>query len=268
MTPLLNLSQRQLLSLPQRQLGQILALLMVLGYVDINVVTFRNGQFYFVLRGPIFSRLTSGIARYLRAPGNSPEGGPTAQAYVKIEALLAYLLFTGQAYIHDPTFVGAGIVFSVQSEWFRFKALQKVLQARKNNELDRMILALLNLGVGWGLVQNTFGITGVTPRPFDHQLGFSVTSDALASKAKTPGPTFGITAIPNGGPLYRVLNRLVGVLLMVQQLHIYGVSLGKGGRIVFGITGEVIRLKVFPKMLEEWFKSDSANRLAGNSLEM
>lgn len=258
MTRSLNLSRRQMLRLPQQQLGQILALLMVLGYVDINVVTFRNGQFYFVLRGPIFSRLTSGIPRYLRAPGNSPEGGPTAQAYVKIEALLAYLLFTGQAFIHDPTMVGAGIVFSVQSEWFRFKALQKMLQERKNNPLDRIVLALLNLGVGWGLIQNTFGITGTTPRPFDHHLGFSVTSEALAPKAKAPGPTFGITAIPKGGPLYRVLNRLVGVLLMVQQLHIYGVSLGKGGRIVFGITGEILRLNVLPKMLDEWLDCYSA----------
>jgi hypothetical protein len=258
MTHSLNLPKRQLLRLPQRQLGQILALLIVLGYVDINVVTFRNGQFYFVLRGPIFSRLTSGIPRYLRAPGNSPEGSPTAQAYVKIESLLAYLLFIGEAYVYNPTVVGAGIVFTVQSEWFRFKALQKMLEKRQNDYLTRVILALLNLGVGWGLVQNTFGITGTAYRPFGYSLGFSVTSDALAPKTKASGPTFGITAIPNGGPLYRVLNQLVGVLLIVQQLYVYSVSIGKGGRIVLGITGEVLTLKVLPTMMDDWLKRHSA----------
>ncbi|WP_067933784.1 hypothetical protein [Alicyclobacillus kakegawensis] len=259
MTPSVNLPKRQLLRLPQRQLGQILALLIVLGYVDINVVTFRNGQFYFVLRGPIFSRLTSGIPRYLRAPGNSPEGSPTAQAYVKIEALLAYLLFIGEAYIYNPIVVGAGIVFTVQSRWFRLKALQKVLQEGKNHDLDRAILALLNLGVGWGLIQNTFGITGTAYRPFGYALGFSVTSEALAPKTKVSEPTFGITAIPNGGPLYRALNRLVGVLLIVQQLYVYSVSIGKGGRIVLGITGEVLTLKVLPKMMKQRLKSHSSS---------
>lgn len=238
--------------LSERELGQLLALLLVLGYIDINVVTFRGEQFSFVVRGPLFSRLTSGTPKYLRAPANSPEGGLTARIFVQIEAMLAFLLFTGQAYVQNHTVVGAGIVFSIQSQWFHLKTLQRILEQRKHNPMDKLVLALLNLGVGLGLMQNTFAITGTAYRPFTHHLGFSMTSNLLASSRSQNSAVPGLTAIPKGGPTFKWFNRVVGFLMVIQQLGIYSVSVGKGGRLVLGVTGDVLALKAFPQIIEKW----------------
>ncbi|EPZ47391.1 hypothetical protein [Alicyclobacillus acidoterrestris] len=237
------------LTLSRKQLGQIIGLLIALGYVDINVLTFRAGFFAFVVRGPLFSRLTSGASRYLRAPGNSPKGSLTAQTFIKLEALLAFLLLTGQAYIQNPTVVGSGIVFTVQSDLFKLQTIQSMLKERNHNELDRIILTLLNLGVGWGLMQNSFGITGVGYGSFPHKMAFSTTSVLLQ-----PGPqrdnAGGIAALPNGGPVYRWFNRVIGFMLAIQQLYIYSISISKGGRLVFGITGNVLALRSLEKTLK------------------
>jgi hypothetical protein len=230
------------------QLGQILGLLFVLGYMDINVVTFRASQFSFVVRGPLFTRLTAGGPRYLRNPANSPRKSIPAKAYMQIEALLAFLLFTKQAYVKNPTVVGAGIVYSIQSDWFHFHALERMLEERKHNPLDRIILTLLNLGVGWGLMQNTFGITGTAIAPFPYSLGFSVTSTLLQKTNYSPSSP-GLTALPNGGPIYKLFNPIIGFLLVIQQLYIYSVSIGKGGSIVLGVAGDLLTLKSIPKLL-------------------
>ncbi|WAH37782.1 hypothetical protein [Alicyclobacillus dauci] len=236
------------------QLGQILALLIVLGYVDINVITFRAGQFSFVVRGPLFDRLSSGTARYLRNPGNAPRNSVTAKAYVKLEALLAFLLFTKQAYVMNPTVVGAGIVYSIQSDWFLLSTLQRMLEERRNHPLERIVLAVLNLGVGWGLMQNSFGITGTAIGPFPYTLGFSTTSKLL--ERSNAAPTLpGLATLPNGGPVYKLFNQLIGFLLVIQQLHIYSVSIGKAGRVVLGITGNLLALKSIPKLLNQRVKT-------------
>jgi hypothetical protein len=174
---------------------------------------------------------------------------------VKLEALLAYLLFTGQAFIYNYTVVGSGIVFSVQSQYFHFDILKRIVRQRRDTILNRIILAVLNLGVGFGLVQNTFGITGTAYRPFGYRLGFSVTSTVLAPQTRGQGPTLGLTAIPNGGPAYKLFNQMIGVLLILQQLEIYSLSVGKGGRLVLGITGEILELKAFPKIIAKWHQA-------------
>jgi hypothetical protein len=240
--------------LSRKQLGQLLAILIALGYVDINVVTFRAGFFAFVVKGPLFTRLTSGSPRYLRSPGDSSLDSPVAKAFIKIEALLAFLLLTGQAYVQNPTVVGSGLVFTIQSDWFTLQTVQHMLKNQEKPFIYTAVLTLLNLGVGVGLVQNTFGITGTAYGPFPYQLGFSTTSDLLSTTNN--GPVLpGLAAIPEGGPMYKWFNRVIGLLLIGQQLELYSVSVSKGGRLVLGITGQLLKLRVLPKMLDKWRQS-------------
>lgn len=238
------------LRIPRRQLEQLIGLLIILGYVDINVFTVRKNFFAFVLRGPIFTRLTSGASQTLRLPGNSPRGSIVNRSFIKLEALLAYLLLSGIAYIQNPTVVGSGIVFTVQSDLFTLQSVQHILSQKENTGTERIVLALLNLGIGLGLMQNTFGITGTAYGPFPYQLGFSTTSTLVEPRqqSNTPG---GLAAIPNGGPTYRWFNRVVGFMLAIQQLCIYSVSISKGGSLVFGISGSNLALRSVHRLLDK-----------------
>ena len=78
-----------------RELSILIAFLLILGYVDLGAFTVARIGFRFTVRGPMFWRLSSGLPPYLH---DLPKG-PGGQAYLKLMALIAYLLLSDQAVI-------------------------------------------------------------------------------------------------------------------------------------------------------------------------
>lgn len=232
--------------MPERDIKNLLALLLAVGYIDVGAIEITRYGFQLVLRGPIFWRLTSGMPPYMHSTG----GGLAGRAYLQLEALLAYLLLIDEVYLASATVGASTIVGIISSKWFRWTYLQRTLgEMKRSFKRNRIILMLLNLVVGLNLFETKRGLTltGLSATRDGHEMSFVATAVELARETRTL-PS--LLTPPIRSPQLSVLNKLVGAMLIFQQLRINGIYMGRGGELGFGISGDVLRLKVLPQLFK------------------
>ena len=243
--------------MPERDIKKLLALLLAVGYLDIGAIEISKFGFRLVLRGPIFWRLTSGMPPYLHSTG----AGPAGRAYLQLEALVAYLLLIDEVYLTSATVGASTIVGIIGSKWFTWRYLQKMLREnRLSFKRNRIILMVLNLVVGLNLFETRHGLTltGLAAT-IQHEMAFVASSRELTREQRIL-PS--LLTPPIRSPQLGVLNKLVGALLMIQQLRVVGIYVGRGGELGFGISGDMLRLKVLPQLFKQ--KMAAAKTVAGN----
>lgn len=230
-----------------RDMERIVALGLVLGYLDVGVIELSRGEFTFTLRGPLFWRLTSGLPPYLHRPST----GPAADAYLRLEALLAYLLFSGEAYVSDATATASAMVWTISSKWFKWRRVQRLLADNEGTfRYRRAILMLLNLAIGIGLMvrELPFVITAVS---FHKNLTMRfITSAAPLQRSRRRLPSKLTLPLMNGK--LHLISVMIGFLLLIQQARIDGFLVERGGLLGFSIAADVFAFKVIPRILQEF----------------
>ena len=241
-----NAKNKRILGLVIRDAEKIAAFGLVLGYLDVGIISVSRGEFRFTLRGPIFWRLTSGIPPYHHRPST----GIAAEAYLRIEALLAYLLLTGEALIVESSVAGSTMVWTVGSKWFRFKTLQRMLTDNTASFRYRTaVLMLLNLAVGVGLIVRKLPFV-LTAAGLDRYLQLRFfTSAAPLQRTRRVAPSQ-LTLPQMNAKLYW-LGVIVGGMLIVQQARIESLLMERGGLMGFSITADTFRMKVLPEVIQE-----------------
>ncbi|UOF90020.1 hypothetical protein LSG31_19470 [Fodinisporobacter ferrooxydans] len=233
-----------------RDLEIIASFLLILGYVNIGSIRIGNGRLTFGLRGPVFWRLTSGLPPYLHSPGT----GLSADAYMSLEAFIAYLLLTGEAQIYAFNMVASAIVFSVTSKWFQFSTCKQIFDlTRQTNILNtKIIRAIFNLVVGLALFSRniSFVLTGV--RYSAGKIAFDTTGTEIQREPRTLPSKF---TLPRMNRFLHHLDQLVGALLIIQIIQVEDVLMGRGGEVAFGISGDILKLRAFPTLFERTKKS-------------
>ncbi len=237
-------SNEKILGLAVHDLEKIAAFGLVLGYLQVGLIEIGPQEFFFTLRGPVFWRLTSGLPPYLRRPST----GVAAGAYLRIEALLAYLLLVGEAHLVQSTTAASTMVWTIGSERFRFKEINRLLKGDSTSFRYRTaILMLLNVAIGLGLVVRKipFLITAVSLNR-SLELMFSTSAAPLQrSVRRLPSQL----TLPRMSAKLHWLGVLVGILLIGQQARIGAVLMERGGLLGFSIRSEVFRLQVLPEMV-------------------
>ncbi len=221
-----------------RELSLLIAFLLVLGYVDLGAFSVTNVGFRFTVRGPMFWRLSSGLPPYLH---DVPKG-PGGQAYLKLMALIAYLLFTRQASINSGSVVASGIVLTVTSHLFEWEKIKQVLSEHENTLLQRIVQILITIVIGIGMLDShqLFTVTSVRFDP-DFFILFNVSSIALQRRRRIL-PS--LLTIPLNIASLRNLNRILGVLSILQFMRVLYLSIGRGGELGLGITGDFLAMKI------------------------
>lgn len=233
-------------TMPERDIKKLLALLLAVGYIDIGAIAIGQFGYQIVLRGPIFWRLTSGLPPYLHSTG----GGPAGRAYLQLEALIAYLLLIDEVYLTSATVGASTIVGIIGSKWFQWQRLQNLIgENPRSFKRNRIVLMVLNLVVGLGLFETRRGLTltGLSATR-QHEMAFVASSVQLTREARIL-PS--LLTPPIRSPQLSVLNKLVGGLLMIQQLRVAEVYMGRGGEVGFSISGSMLRLKVLPQLFKQ-----------------
>jgi hypothetical protein len=232
----------RIIKLTARELEIAAALMLALDYVDVGIIEINRAEFAFTLRGPLFWRLTSGMPPYL----HSPSQGLNAIAYLRIEALLAYLLLISEAHIENASAAASITVWTVRSPWFRWQALRNLLQQNPGNfRYHRAVLMLLNMGIGSGLVS----LTAVNHDKFNTIKFFTSAAPLQRSKLRLPSKlTLPLMNSKMNSKLHW-LNIIIGSLMIIRQLYVDGVAMGRGGEIGFVITGDVFDFKVIPQYM-------------------
>lgn len=240
----------------KRDLQALMAILLVLGYIDIGAIALNPTQFELTLRGPIFWRLTSGIKPRM----NPISKGPAAKAYLNLEALLAYLLLIDEAYVVNGAVGASTIVGTVSSDWFRWTYLEKVLREnRVSFWRNRLIMMVLNLVIGLSLYNTESGMTLTALfANIDQEIGFVATAVELA---REPRRLPSLLTPPIRNPQLYLINKFVGGLLMAQQLRIRAVYMARGGELGFAISGDMLRLKALPQIMKQKMAEATRNGL-------
>ncbi|QSO50481.1 hypothetical protein JZ785_16275 [Alicyclobacillus curvatus] len=236
---------RRILGLVIKDAEKIGAFGLILGYLDVGIIGVSKGEFTFTVRGPIFWRLTSGIPPYLHRPST----GIAAEAYLRIEALLAYLLLTGEAHILESSVAGSTMVWTIGSKWFRFKALQRLLKDDTSSFRYRTaVVMLLNLAIGVGLIVRKlpFVLTAVGLDRYLQMRFF--TSAAPLQRTRRVDPSQ-LTLPQMNAKLYWI-GVIIGGMLVAQQARIEALLLERGGLIGFSILADTFRMKVLPEMVQ------------------
>lgn len=219
-----------------KNINRLMAILLVLGYVEINVVNVENGTLTFTLRGPALGRLTSGMPITLRPVGT----GLSAQAHLRLEALITYLLLIGEATIDTPGVSATTTVWGVSSKWFKFAALQNLLKDNQSTFTHRTaILVLLNLATGIGLINRKleFVLTGFALNPDDTgnaHLRFFLSGPSLTRQHSSSAGKY--TPPPYGTEFLYWIGVIVGILLITQHARVVSVGVQNGGGIGFDIS--------------------------------
>jgi len=234
-------------------IDKLIAILLVLGYVELGVVNVENGALSFALRGPSLRRLTSGTPPKLKPPGS----GLFAQTYLRIEALIAYLLFIGEAKIDLPGISATTTVWGISSEWFQFSALQTLLKDNHCTFSHRItILMLLNLAMGIGLIRKKLEVVvtgfGLTPDSDGNaHLRFFLSGPPFSRKPSlAPGK---YTPPPYNTQTLYWLGVIVGILLISQQARIMNVGVERGGALGFDVS--TFTFKALPAYLQKTMMS-------------
>jgi len=224
--------------LTNRSLSILMAFLLILGYVDIGALTITKSGFRFSIRGPFLWRLSSGLPPYLH---DVPEG-PGGQAYLKLMALLAYLLLTEQAYINSGSVVASGLVLTVASPLFDWNIIKKILAQTEDSALQRIVQILINLVLGISLItsQNHFSITSVRMDP-KYFLLFHVSSLSL-QRVRRELPS--MLTLPERIPTLKSLNVIIGILLTLQLVRVIHLTIARGGDLGLGVSGELLAMKI------------------------
>lgn len=235
---------KKILDFAIRDVEKIAAFALVLGYLDVGVIEIGPKEFTFTVRGPVFWRLTSGIPPYLHRPST----GLAAEAYLRIEALLAYLLLVGEAQVLQSSTAASTMVWTIGSKHFRFSEIGRLMKDNSTSFRYRTaILMLLNVAVGLGMILKRlpFVITAVTmTRELELQF---VTSAAPLQRSTLRLPS--LLTLPRMSAKLYWLGVLVGILLVGQQARIGSVLMERGGLLGFTIRSEVFRLQVIPDIL-------------------
>lgn len=238
-----------------KNIEQFLAILLVLGYAELGVVNVENGALSFTLRGPTLQRLTSGNAPQLKPPGT----GLFAQSYLRIEALIAYLLLIGEANIEMPGISSSVTVWGVTSKWFQFSVLQSLIKDTNSSlQFRKAVLLLLNLAMGIGLIKRKleFVLTGfgITPDASGNaQMRFFLSGPPFSRKASlAPGK---YTPPPYNNQTLYWLGVIVGILLISQQARVMNVGVERGGALGFDIV--TFRFRALPAYLQKLFLSSA-----------
>ncbi|WDL97871.1 hypothetical protein [Alicyclobacillus sp. ALC3] len=260
-TPKKPLSRNdRILGLAVHDLEKIAAFGLVLGYLQVGLIEIGPQAFAFTLRGPIFWRLTAGTLPYLRKPST----GLAADAYLRIEALLAYLLLVGEAHLTQSTTAASTMVWTIGSERFRFTEIGKLLKGDSTSFRYRTaILMLLNVAVGLGLVVRKlpFEITAVS---MDRSMELMFSTSAAPLQRSVRRLPSQLTLPRMSGKLYW-LGVIVGILLIGQQARIGAVLMERGGLIGFGIRSALFRMQVLQEMLRRKVEQeDEAEELRGD----
>lgn len=236
-----------------KNIDQLLAILLILGYVQVNVINVENGSFRFTLRGPALQRLTSGTI-----PKLSPEGkGLFAEAYLRLEALIAYLLLIGEATIDTPGVSATTTVWGVSSKWFRLSVLQNLLKDSHSTFAHRTaILMLLNVALGIGLINRRieFIVTGFGLTPGDSgnvHLRFFISGPPLTRRhSARPGK---YTPPPYNTEVLIWIGFIVGILLISQRACVANVGVERGGALGFDIS--TFAFKALPSYVQKLLMS-------------
>lgn len=248
----------RILGLTVRDMERVAAFGIILGYLDVGVIEVGRGEFKFTVRGPIFWRLTSGIPPYLHRPST----GLAAEAYLRIEALLAYLLLVGEAYLSSSTIAASTMVWTISSKWFRFTALQKLL---KDDSVSfrsrRAILMLINLAIGVGLIMRRlpFVLTAVGVDRY-LEMRFYTSAAPLQRTARTLPSQL---TLPQMNAKLHWIGVIVGGLLVVQQARIDGFLVERGGLLGFSIAADTFRLQVLPDIIQKLIRRAEEARESG-----
>lgn len=225
---------------------KIVAAGLALGYLDVGIIEVSNGGFTFTLRGPNFWRLTSGLPPYLR----SPSTGLAAQAYLRIEALIAYLLLTEEAHITEASVAASATVWTIGSKWFRFRTLSRLIRDDTTTfRSRRAILMLMNLAIGLGLMfkKLPFVITAVGYDKFVNLRFYTSAAPLSRTRRRLPSK---LTLPVLSAKLYW-LGTVVGFLMMIQQARIEGFLLERGGLLGFSIGAKTFEFSVLPIVLQK-----------------
>lgn len=221
-----------------RELSILIAFLLILGYVDLGAFTVARIGFRFTVRGPMFWRLSSGLPPYLH---DLPKG-PGGQAYLKLMALIAYLLLSDQAIIDSGSVVASGIVLTVSSPLFEWEKIKQVLSEHENSLLQRIVQFLITMVIGIGMMDShqLFTITSVRFDP-SFYIMFNVSSVALQRRRRIL-PS--LLTIPLNIKSLRNLNRILGVLMILQFMRVIYLTIGRGGELGLGITGDFLAMNI------------------------
>ncbi len=221
-----------------RSLSMLMAFLLILGYADIGALTITKTSIRFSIRSPLLWRLSSGLPPYLR---DVPKG-PGGQAYLKLMALLAYLLLTKQAYINSGSVVASGLVLTVASPLFDWDIIKNVLAQTEDSMLQRIVQILINLVLGISLITslNQFTITSVRMDP-KYFLLFHVSSRSL-QRVRSERPS--MLTLPEKIPTLKNLNVMIGVLLTLQLLRVIHLTIARGGDLGLGVSGDLLAMKI------------------------
>jgi hypothetical protein len=216
----------------------LMAFLLILGYADIGALTITKTSIRFSIRSPLLWRLSTGLPPYLR---DVPKG-PGGQAYLKLMALLAYLLLTKQAYINSGSVVASGLVLTVASPLFDWDIIKNVLAQTEDSMLQRIVQILINLVLGISLITslNQFTITSVRMDP-KYFLLFHVSSRSL-QRVRSERPS--MLTLPEKIPTLKNLNVMIGVLLTLQFLRVIHLTIARGGDLGLGVSGDLLAMKI------------------------
>ncbi len=221
-----------------RELSILIAFLLILGYVDLGAFTVTKIGFRFTVRGPLFWRLSSGLPAFLH---DLPKG-PGGQAYLKLMALVAYLLLSDQAFINSGSVVASGIVLTITSPLFEWQKIKEILTEHENGLLQRIVQFLITMVIGIGMMDShqLFTITSVRFDP-EFYIMFNVSSIALQRRRRIL-PS--LLTIPLNIKSLRNLNRILGVLMILQFMRVIYLTIGRGGELGLGITGDFLAMNI------------------------
>jgi len=245
----------------KRDIKALIAILLAIGYIDIGAIEITPHEFHLVVRGPIFWRLTSGLPPFLHTTGGALAG----KAYLKLQAMIAYLLLIDEIDLYSGNVGASTIVGTLSSRWFKWKRLHQMMgENPKSFKRNRIILMLLNLVVGLSLYETKRGLTisGLTGTA-DHHMAFVATSRELAREERML-PS--LLTPPIRSPQLSALNKIVGAMMILQQMRVVGIYLARGGELGVGIGGDLYRLKVLPKIFKQ--KIEAANKAAGEGTSL
>ena len=221
-----------------RSISLLVAFLLILGYVDLGTFTILKYGFRFTVRGPLFWRQTSGLPPYLH---EIPEG-IGGQAYLKLAAVVVYLLLTDQAYIASGSVVASGMVLAVNSSLFDWKVIKNALSSKKISAFQNMVLFILNLVIGIGLMSpdRVFTITSTRFDPLFYII-FNVSGSSIQRVQRLLPSQL---TLPKDIPTLKLLNVIIGLLMTMQLVRVAYFSIGRGGELGFGVTGDLLAMKI------------------------
>ncbi|KYP80191.1 hypothetical protein [Ferroacidibacillus organovorans] len=222
----------RLTQLTKRELAILAGILLATGYVNIGSVNITSREFHFDLRGPLFWRLTSGLQPLLHRPGS--------EFYIQLEAYMALLLFTGEAYVDGITVGASALFLRIRSPMFEWKRLSTE-RSIEHLGTAKAVLALMNFAVGVQLFfrKLPFVITAVS-FPEGKEIRFVTTANTIQRVERKLPSKF---TFPEQTRSTHALNKLLGALLTFQVLRIYTVSMGRGGELAFSIGGSIFQFR-------------------------